>query len=745
MKLDSLTSQIYLVAMNEAKIQNHEFVMPEHVLYAISMFDDGRDILVSSGGNSTAIKADLQRYFEDYAEKREDFSAMPWESVRFTQLFENADIQAENAGKQEVTIGELLCSLIDIPESFAAYIMKKNGVERLAMLKYISHDYKERLAARNSSQSPVTDNAEKEKHTELLKAYAVNLTELAKKGKIDNLIGREDELARAELILCRRKKNNLLFVGDAGVGKTTVVEGLARKIVRGDVAEDLKDAQIFEIDMAKIVAGTKYRGDFEERLINVLTAAEKIKNAIVYFDEMHNIVGMGAVSGGALDASGILKPYFVRGDLRFIGATTFEEYKKHIEKDSALTRRFQKVDIEEPNLQYAVRIINGVKDSYEKFHGVTIASSVAAAACELSAKYINDRKLPDKAIDVIDEAMTAVKIRGGKSVTKADIEKVVSRTANVPEENVSEAENSKLKSLAETLKKSVFGQDKAVEIVRNAVVAARSGLNNPEKPTASLLFVGPTGVGKTEIAKRLAAALGVKLIRFDMSEYQEQHSVARLIGSPPGYVGFENGGLLTDSVRRTPNCVLLLDEIEKAHPDIFNVLLQAMDYGTLTDNAGKKADFRNVIIIMTSNAGAREAGKKAIGFDENITTAIDAVQKAVEKIFPPEFRNRLDEIVPFNPVNAEMAEKISGKAISELAEKASAKGVSVIVSDEAVKFIATKGLSKTYGAREIIRVVDKEIKKQLADAMLFSEQEATSFEITIEGGIIKVVPNIKEE
>lgn len=726
MRLDNISNQVYIVAVNEANLQSHEYVTPEHFLYAALMFDVGKNIINSSGGDAEAIISDLQTYFEEHMTKIAYDN--PVESVALVRMFELAAAQALNSEKTEVSLGDLLVAVFNLTESYAVYIMAKNGVDRLSMLKYISHNLKkdtpDKLKSYLDKEQGNGANTKEKAEKGVLSTYAVNLTERAALGELDPLIGREDVLERTVQVLCRRLKNNPVHVGDAGVGKTAIVEGLAQKIVAGSVPQALKNANIYYVDMGTVVAGTKFRGDFEDRLIKLLDAASAEKSAIIYIDEIHNLVGAGSISGGSMDAASILKPYLSKGKLRFIGSTTHEEYKKYFEKDNALTRRFQRIDVLEPTIEDAVKILKGIKSNYENYHGVVYHNDIILLACQLSDKFINDRKLPDKAIDVIDETGAFLRIQHGDeqniTVTKNDIERTVALMAKVPENSISENEIDKLKTLEDRIRSKVFGQDKAVGAVVNAIKASRSGLNEAEKPVASLLFVGPTGVGKTEIAKQLAENLNIGLLRFDMSEYQEAHSVARLIGSPPGYVGYEEGGLLTDAVRRQPYCVLLLDEIEKAHPNILNILLQVMDYGVLTDNSGKKADFRNVILIMTSNAGAKEIGKNIIGFDDS-KLGFSAIDREVERVFSPEFRNRLDEIVTFNYVDKDMAVLITQKAITALGEKLKGKRIKLQITDEAADWIAEKGLSKKYGAREIIRIVNMDIKKMLVESVLFGK------------------------
>ncbi len=718
MKLDSICNQVYVVALNEARIQNHEYITPEHFLYAALMFDVGKEIISKSGGNLKNIQNDLIKFFENTIPKK--VSNSPVDSFEFVRMFELATAQAHGNGKQTVILGNILVAMFNLPESFASYIMLKNGVDRLFMLKLISSQIEKERSEQENQQA----NNVKETEQELLKNFTVNLTEKARNGLLDPLIGRETIIERTIQVLSRRLKNNPIHVGDPGVGKTAIVEGIAQKIANEDVPQILKNSQIYYIDMSAVVAGTKYRGDFEDRLIKLMDALSRVSNPIVYIDEIHTVVGAGAVSGGGIDATSILKPYLAKGDIRFIGSTTFEEYKKYFEKDRALSRRFQKIDIPEPAIDESIKILKGIKEKYEYYHNVTYSDDIIRLVCELAEKYMNDRFMPDKAIDIIDETGAYLRMCNYDGVTKSvsdkDIERTVALMAKIPQKTVSGKEIDKLKNLEECIKSQIFGQDEAVKAVVYAIKASRSGLNDAEKPVASLLFVGPTGVGKTEIAKQLADNLNVKLIRYDMSEYQEKHSVARLIGAPPGYVGYEEGGLLTEAIRKTPHCVLLLDEIEKAHPDIYNVLLQIMDYGSLTDNIGKKADFRNVIVIMTSNAGAKEIGKRVIGY-ENKKVNTSAIDKEVERIFNPEFRNRLDDIIVFKHIDNEMAKLITTKAINRLGERLSNKHIKIKITEEAEKYISSKGFSEEYGAREIIRVVDKEVKKLLVDEVLFGK------------------------
>lgn len=717
MKLDNTSNQIYIIALNEAKLRRHEYIIPEHFLYASLLFDKGKELLENSGADIKNILEDLNNFLDNNMYCVDN--AEPVESFAMVTLFENAALHVESASKKVITLGDLYASFFSLNESYATYILTKNGLKKSALLKYISHGVVTKAETKNK------DITLSEEDMEFLKKYTTDLTKKAENGELDPLIGREDVIDRTVQVLSRRIKNNPIHVGEPGVGKTSIVEGIAQLIADNNAPAILKNSKIYYLDIGNVLAGTKYRGDFEERFIKILDLISYEKNPIIYIDEIHSIIGAGAISGSTMDASSILKPYLLKSNIRIIGSTTYTEYKKYFEKDRALVRRFQKIDINEPTVSDCIKILSGIKDKYEAYHNVTYSNDAIKAACELSEKYINDKKLPDKAIDIIDEAGAFVRTKANNDkspikIDKTTIEEVISKTTGIKIENVSFNELEKLKNLSDELKKEIFGQDKAIETVVNAIKASRSGLNDNERPIANLLFVGPTGVGKTEIVKQLSHKLGITMQRFDMSEYQEKHTVARLIGAPPGYVGYEEGGLLTDAINKTPYSILLLDEIEKAHSDIYNILLQVMDYGFLTDTTGKKADCRNIILIMTSNAGASDMNKRIIGFDDKIMRN-DAIKNEIEKKFSPEFRNRLDEIVLFNPIDDKISFNIAQKAINMLKERLEKKAVKLTISDEAITYLANKGVSEKFGAREINRVIENEIKKVLVDEILFGK------------------------
>lgn len=742
MDISNELNQIIIAAYREAESRSHEYLTPEHVLYASLFFDRGREIISQCGGDVRSLTRDIEEYFTGHVPTSE--SSKPIQSAGFQSVMERAILHTASAEKQTVEIDDILVSIFDEKESFAAHFLARQGIDRLALLTYISHGvtvFPERDSEPGDGEGDEAEEEQAEegagqpaargrrKSARALESYTVELTRKAREGGIDPLIGREDILQRTIQVLCRRLKNNPIHVGEAGVGKTAITEGLAQLIVDEKVPRALRGFRIYALDMGALLAGTKFRGDFEERMKRVIKELEKQEKAILFIDEIHTVVGAGSVSGGSMDASNILKPVLSSGKMRCIGSTTYEEYKKYFDKDRALSRRFQKIEVSEPSTEETYKILLGLREKYESYHDVHYTEDALRAAAELSAKFINDRHLPDKAIDVIDEAGSWVRVYGQDTAPMEDgrhavdtgaIEKVVARIAKIPEASVSSDELSRLKGLEGELKGRIFGQDKAIELVVRAIKKSRAGFGERDKPVASLLFVGPTGVGKTELARQLAEILGVNLLRFDMSEYQERHTVSRLIGAPPGYVGYDEGGLLTDAVRKTPHAVLLLDEIEKAHPDIFNMLLQIMDYATLTDNNGKKADFRNIVLIMTSNAGAREIGKPLVGFGER-SVREDAVSDAVERIFSPEFRNRLDATVQFNDLAHGIVLQVVDKAIREFQAELSKKGVSLEATDAAREWLARAGYSREFGARQIARLVADKIKNFFVDEILFGK------------------------
>ncbi len=712
---NDLTTKIINAAYNEAINLNHEYLTPEHLLYASLFFEKSVEILRECGADIGKLKDDLQRFFDEKLETVEN--AKPVESASLIELFENSAAHSVSSGKDEIDIGNLLVSIFSLRHSFAKYFLEKQGIEKLCIMETISQvDYEDvEIDSESTNEEELDENIEK---------YVVNLTRLAKDGKLDPIIGREDILKRTLQVLIRRLKNNPVHTGEPGVGKTAITEGIAQLIVQGKVPSKLKNAQIYRMDLGGLIAGTKYRGDFEKRIKTLLDVLEKKENSIIYIDEIHNLVGAGATTGSTMDASNILKPYLLSGKLKFIGSTTFTEFKKYFEKDSALNRRFQKINVLETTFEETLKILEGLKEYYEEFHNVKYTSDSLKSAVDLSIKYINERFLPDKAIDVIDEAGARARLLAEHdlliTITEKEIEETVSLMSAVPKHNVSADEIKPLKNLDKKLQKDIFGQDEAVSAVVKAVRRSRAGFNLPDKPVASLLFIGPTGVGKTELSKRLAYHLGIPFVRFDMSEYQEKHSVARLIGSPPGYVGYEEGGLLTDAIRKNPHCVLLLDEIEKAHEDIYNILLQAMDYATVTDNTGKKADFKNVILIMTSNVGAKDSEKLSVGFG-SLRYGSRNMIKQMEKVFSPEFRNRLDGVITFNPMDMEMAIQIAKASLKEFGEILKEKNVTLSIGKKCLEYLACQAVESVYGAREIHRLIQTKIKDVLIDEILFGK------------------------
>ena len=721
------------LAVAEATRRQHEFVTLEHLLLALLSDSTARDVIYSCGGNLNTLKQEIDEFFAAHSEMVvADTSALPEQTIAFQQVLQYALLQAQASEQQEVNGGNVLAALFSAKHSHAVFLLNKHGITRLAVLNYISHGIApagEEEAVGVSDEGE--DDARPARHP--LQAFTVNLIERAAAGQIDPLIGRKDELQRTIQILCRRRKNNPVYVGEPGVGKTAIAEGLALKIHQGEVPEVLRSATLYALDMGAVLAGTKYRGEFEQRFKGVINALKKIPGAILFIDEIHTIVGAGAVSGGSMDASNILKPALASGELRCIGSTTYTEYKASFERDRALARRFQKIEVSETSVEETVEILNGLKSYYEDYHGVTYSPDALRVAAEMSAKYMHDRFLPDKAIDVIDEAGAALKLNsnsdGSKTVGTRDIETVVARMAKVPEKTVVSSEKIRLGELEGKLKGVIFGQDHAIEQVVRAIKLSRSGLGQPEKPVGCFLFSGPTGVGKTELAKQIAVILGVEFIRFDMSEYAESHTVSRLIGAPPGYVGFDQGGLLTDAINRTPYAVLVLDEIEKAHPNLFNILLQVMDHATLTDNNGKKADFRNVILIMTTNAGGREISEAGIGFQKD--QGKGQGRGAIERTFSPEFRNRLDAWIAFKALDAGVIEQIVDKFIDELNQQLLEKNVVVKLSPEARSWLGQRGFDRLLGARPMARLIQAKIKEPLAEKILFGD-ESIAGEVLVE-------------
>ncbi len=714
-------------AVGEAKGRRHEYVCVEHLLYALLQDRVASRTMVSCGGDLERLKKELAEFFDTQLETLpKGKEREPQQTLGFHRVLQRAVIHAQSAEKPEVNGGDLLAAIFREHDSYAVYLLEQQGVTRFDVINYISHGISKEPGGEEWGSSSSDEEKEEErprKARDPLEAFAVNLVQRAREGGIDPLIGRIDEVERTIHVLCRRRKNNPIYVGDPGVGKTAIAEGLALKIAQKQVPEALHDAVIYALDMGALLAGTKFRGEFEARLKGVLKALKKKPGSILFIDEIHTIVGAGATSGGSLDASNILKPALNSGELRCIGSTTYHDYKSYFERDRALARRFQKIEISEPSVDEARQILQGLRSYYEKHHGVAYSDEALRAAAELSAKHINDRHLPDKAIDVIDEVGAATKLQPAErrktTIEVEDIENIVAKIAKIPPRSVSISDKEQLKNLDRDLNLTVFGQDAAINSLASAIKLSRSGLGLPEKPIGCFLFAGPTGVGKTEMAKQLARTLGVEFLRFDMSEYMEKHTVSRLIGAPPGYVGFDQGGLLTDAIVKTPYAVLLLDEIEKAHPDLFNILLQVMDHATLTDNNGRKADFRNIVLIMTTNAGARELSGAPLGFGQ--TSTAGKGKEAIDKLFSPEFRNRLDAIIHFNALSPEIIERVVDKFLVELEVQLSEKHVFMNVSDRARKWLAARGYDSIFGARPMARLIQTEIKRALADEILFGK------------------------
>lgn len=714
-------------ALALANERQHEYATLEHLLYMLTEDTDAVAVMRACNVELEKLRDTLLAYFDEELSSIKvegPIEAKP--TAGFQRAVQRAIIHVQSSGREEVTGANVLVAIYSERESHAAYFLQEQDMTRLDAVNYISHGIAkahaqtEQRAARGAEEAPESVPSGK---GEALDAYCVNLNQKARDGKIDPLIAREAEVERTIQILCRRQKNNPLYVGDPGVGKTAIAEGLARLIVEGDVPEVLADATIYSLDMGALLAGTRYRGDFEERLKAVIKEIEQIEGAVLFIDEIHTIIGAGATSGGAMDASNLLKPALQSGLLRCIGSTTYKEFRSYFEKDRALLRRFQKIDIVEPNVEDAIKIMKGLKPYFEEHHKVRYTNDAIKSAVELSDKYIHDRKLPDKAIDVIDEVgaaqMLVPESKRRKTIGVKEIEDVVAKIARIPPKSVSKDDKKSLQSLEDDLKRTVYGQDKAISALSAAIKMSRAGLREPEKPIGNYLFSGPTGVGKTEVARQLANTLGVELIRFDMSEYMERHSISRLIGAPPGYVGFDQGGLMTDAVDQNPHCVLLLDEIEKAHPDVFNILLQIMDHGKLTDHSGKSVDFRNAVLIMTTNAGAAELGKEAIGFGRSSREGED--EEAIKRLFSPEFRNRLDAMIGFASLEPDVIKKVVNKFVMELEAQLSDRDVTFELTDDATDWIVTKGYDRLYGARPMGRVIQEYIKKPLADELLFGK------------------------
>ncbi len=720
--------QIIISATVEDAIERgHQYLTVEHLLYAILHDDFGMEIIKNCGGDPEQIKRNLERFLEEQVPKRKT-KGQTYPTVSFQRVMERTLNHIKSAEKKEADAGDFLASLFLEEDTYAVNLLRSYGITRIDILNYISHGI-----TKTGSEETVK---KEEKRGDPLKTFTIELVEKARRGEIDPIIGRENELERVIQVLSRRRKNNVILVGEPGVGKTAIVEGLALKVAHGEVPEHLKTVKIFALDMGSLLAGTKYRGDFEARMKALINSLYKIKDCILFIDEIHTVVGAGSASGSTVDASNLLKPVLIEGKIRCIGATTYEEYRNYFEKDRALSRRFQKIDISEPSEEQTIEILKGLKSYYEQYHGVIYTPEALRSAVHLSAKYITERFLPDKAIDVIDEAGAVVRLYQSDNpvVTEKVIEQTVAKIARIPSQEITSSDADRLKNLESELKSVIFGQDEAIEAVSRVIKLAKAGLKEPQRPIGCFLFTGPTGVGKTELSRQLANILGINFIRFDMSEYMEKHSVAKLIGAPPGYIGFEQGGLLTEQIRKNPHCVLLLDEIEKAHEDIFNVLLQVMDYGTLTDNTGRKADMRNVILIMTSNIGAREMERPVIGFGDRSSDQLRKTKEAVERVFSPEFRNRLDAIVTFNPLPEEIVFRIVDKFIKELNEQLASKNIFVEITEETRKWLAQKGFDPKFGARPLQRIIQKEIKVPLVEEILFGRLK--------NGG--KVIVNLNE-
>jgi ATP-dependent Clp protease ATP-binding subunit ClpA len=729
-------------AFKKARERRHEFMTVEHLLLALLDNPSAQPVLRACGVDLDKLRHELDTFIE------QTVPVLPASSERdiqptlgFQRVLQRAVFHVQSSEKKETTGANVLVAIFSEKEAQAVYFLNKHNVTRLDVINYISHGISKGEEEEGTGTDSVNGEGEEEggenSSRTPLESYAVNLNQLARHGKIDPLIGRKDEVERTIQVLCRRRKNNPLFVGEAGVGKTAIAEGLAKMIVDGEVPEVLSKSTIYSLDLGALLAGTKYRGDFEKRLKAVLAQLKKEKGAILFIDEIHTIIGAGAASGGAMDASNLIKPVLASGEMKCIGSTTYQEYRGIFEKDRALARRFQKIDVTEPSVEETIQILQGLKSRFEEHHEVKYTRQALRHAAELAGRYINDRHLPDKAIDVIDEAGANQRLqppsKRKRTIGTREIETVVAKMARIPPKTVSTSDRESLKNLERDLKLMIYGQDQAIEVLGAAIKMARSGLAQEEKPIGSFLFAGPTGVGKTEVTRQLAKIMGIELIRFDMSEYMERHTVSRLIGAPPGYVGFDQGGLLTDAITKHPHAVLLLDEIEKAHPEVFNLLLQVMDHGTLTDNNGRKADFRNVIIVMTTNAGAEQMAKRSIGFSE--TENVSDSMEAIKRLFTPEFRNRLDAVIQFNALDEKTIKNVVDKFILELESQLEEKGVSIEINEEARDWLAVHGYDKAMGARPMARVIKEQIKKPLAEELLFGKLEhGGHVSVTVENG-----------
>ncbi|MGE5240452.1 MAG: ATP-dependent Clp protease ATP-binding subunit ClpA [Bacteroidota bacterium] len=724
-------------AFQSARERRHEFITVEHLLAALLDNPSAARVLRACGSNIEELRRSLTAFLEENVPKLAAGSKIDTQpTIGFQRVIQRAVLHVQGVGKKEVTGANVLIAIFGEKESHAVYFLHKQNISRFDVVNYVSHGIS-KVPGENQNELPAQEEGEEAAATEKspLDVFCINLNEQARIGKIDPLIGRDKEVERTIQVLCRRRKNNPLFVGEAGVGKTAIAEGLAKKIVDGEVPDVLSQSTIYALDMGSLLAGTKYRGDFEKRLKAVLAQLKKHENAVLFIDEIHTIIGAGAASGGAMDASNLLKPVLASGDLKCIGSTTYQEYRNIFEKDRALSRRFQKIDVTEPSVDETVEILRGLKNRFEQHHGVRYTFQALRSAVELSHRYINDRHLPDKAIDVIDEAGAGQQLlppsRRKKTIGVHDIEDIVAKIARIPPKTVSTSDREALKTLERDLKMVVFGQDQAIEALGTAIKMSRSGLGHPEKPVGSYLFSGPTGVGKTEVTRQLARILGLELIRFDMSEYMERHTVSRLIGAPPGYVGFDQGGLLTEAIVKHPHSVLLLDEIEKAHPDVYNLLLQVMDHGTLTDNNGRKADFRNVILVLTTNAGAERLNRSSMGFTKQDHMG-DEMQE-IKRLFSPEFRNRLDAVIQFKPLDETTIAHVVDKFILELEAQLSEKNVTIELDNAARVWLAKHGHDPAMGARPMARLIQEQVKKPLANELLFGSLSS--------GGHVKVTAN----